>query len=180
MSGLYLSVSESGETGDPKDREFISTYHMTKRQSMGGANLKFRNFNTKSYNLSHCTYSTCIIHRNHMKLLRTAAILCYFEISYNILKKSVYNSNVFSTLDIRWDPTVCDKFLCPTSRNTDGHTDPTLLNLTTSQSDGEATIKACPLFHNDCLLWNKTREYKIWHRQSPKLNLNFEPTTQEF
>jgi hypothetical protein len=53
---------------------------------MGVANFNFRNFNTKSHNLSHCTYNICIIQRNHTKLLRTAAILCYFETSYNIVK----------------------------------------------------------------------------------------------
>jgi hypothetical protein len=60
---------------------------------MGVANLNFRNFNIKSYNLSHCTYRICIIQRNHTKLLRTAAILYYFETT----KKSAYNSNVIST-----------------------------------------------------------------------------------
>jgi len=47
MPGLYLSVSEGDETGDPKDREFSSTYHMTQQQSMGVANLNLQNFNLK-------------------------------------------------------------------------------------------------------------------------------------
>ena len=53
---------------------------------MGVENLNFRDFNTKIYNLSHYTYSICIIYSNQKKVLRTAETLCYFEISYNILK----------------------------------------------------------------------------------------------
>lgn len=75
--GLYLSGSAGDITGDPTDRNVRPTYQMTQRQAVGVAKTNLRCFNTKSYNLRHCIF---VIHRNHAKLLRTVAMLCYFDI----------------------------------------------------------------------------------------------------